>query len=247
LSTTPPTNAPDDEQPPAPIIEDEEYPVDRLRSRLNESLGGRPLTVYLVLFAGAATLLLLLAVVWISAQGGGEKDELICTEIAPADARAAVLGGQVQRINILVDKDDPMQSLTGVQLRFTDGSCRQTPQGAALRDELFSIIGAVNLYNEYSDSSIRIHYQSQNIQLELLITPTPTTIPTETPSPTVTTEPTATAEPTSPPTPSPTHTPAPTHTAAPTEPATVSPTRTTPALTPTVSGGQRVPVGNPGA
>jgi hypothetical protein len=246
LSTTPPTNGPDDEQQPAPIIEDEEYPVDRLRSRLNESLGGRPLTVYLVLFAGAATLLLLLAVVWISAQGGGEKDELICTEVSPADARAAVLSGQVQRINILVDKDDPMQSLTGVQLRFSDGSCRQTPQGAALRDELFSIIGAVNLFNEYSDSSIRIHYQSQDIQLELLITPTPTTISTETPSPTVTTEPTATSEPTATPSPSPTHTEAPTHTAAPTQPATASPTRAAPTVTPTASG-QRVPVGNPGA
>ena len=131
LSTTPPPTGPEDKQQPAPVVEEEEFPVDRLRSRLNESLGGRPLTVYLVLFAGAATLLLLLAVVWISAQGGGDKDELICTEIAPADARAAVFGGQVQRINILVDKDDPMQSLTGVQLRFTmarAGKRRKAPQ-----------------------------------------------------------------------------------------------------------------------
>jgi hypothetical protein len=241
LSTTPPTTGPEDKQQPAPIVEDEEFPVDRLRSRLNESLGGRPLTVYLVLFAGAATLLLLLAVVWISAQGGGDKDELICTEIAPADARAAVFGAQIQRINILVDKDDPMQSLTGVQLRFTDGTCRQTPQGAAVRDELLGIIGAVNLYNEYSDSSIRIHYQSQDIQLELLITPTPTTVSTETATPTVTTEPTATM------TLPPTHTAVPTHTIAPTQPAVASPTHAVPTATPTVSGGQRVPIGNPGA
>ena len=54
MSTTPPTNEPDDEQH---SIVEEEYPVDRLRTRLNESLAGRPLTVYLVLFAGAATLL----------------------------------------------------------------------------------------------------------------------------------------------------------------------------------------------
>jgi len=140
LSTTPPTNEPDDEQH---SIVEEEYPVDRLRSRLNESLAGRPLTVYLVLFAGAATLLLLLGVVWISAQGGGDKEELICTEIATADARAAVFTGQVQRINILVDKSDPVNSLTGLQLRFNDGTCRQTPQGAALRNDLLGIIGAV--------------------------------------------------------------------------------------------------------
>jgi hypothetical protein len=239
LSTTPPTNEPDDEQ--HSIVE--EYPVDRLRTRLNESLAGRPLTVYLVLFAGAATLLLLLAVVWISAQGGGDKDELICTEIATVDARAAVFSGQVQRINILVDKDDPLNSLTGLQLRFNDGTCRQTPQGAALRNDLLGIIGAVDIYNKYSDASIRIHYQTQNIELELLITPTPTTVPTETPIPV-----SPTATPTEiPPTATATHTPLPaTATATATERATPSPVAPTVTAEPTQAGGQRIPVGNPG-
>jgi hypothetical protein len=59
-------NVPDDQPQSDFSIVDEEYPVDRLRSRMNERLAGRPLTVYLVLFAGAATLLLLLGVVWIS-------------------------------------------------------------------------------------------------------------------------------------------------------------------------------------
>jgi hypothetical protein len=240
LSTTPPTNEPDDEQH---SIVEEEYPVDRLRTRLNESLAGRPLTVYLVLFAGAATLLLLLGVVWISAQGGGDKDELICTEIAPTDARAAVFGGQVQRINILVDKNDPLNSLTGLQLRFNDGTCRQTPQGAAMRNELLGIIGAVDIYNKYSDASIRIHYQTQNIELELLITPTPTTVPTETSTPAP-----ATATPTElPPTVTATHTPPPaTATTTATERATPSPVAPTATAESTQAGGQRIPVGNPG-
>ena len=240
MSTTPPTNEPDDEQH---SIVEEEYPVDRLRSRLNESLAGRPLTVYLVLFAGAATLLLLLGVVWISAQGGGDKEELICTEIATADARAAVFTGQVQRINILVDKSDPVNSLTGLQLRFNDGTCRQTPQGAALRNDLLGIIGAVDLYNKYSDTSIRIHYQTQNIQLELLITPTPTMAQTETPTPAPPTETPTTV----PPTAIATHTPPATATATATERATPSATAAGPTLAPTQAGGQRIPVGNPGS
>ena len=238
MSTTPPTNEPDDEQH---SIVEEEYPVDRLRTRLNESLAGRPLTVYLVLFAGAATLLLLLAVVWISAQGGGDKDELICTEITPGDARAAVFSGQVQRINILVDKDDPLNSLTGLQLRLNDGTCRQTPQGAALRTELLGIIGAVDIYNKYSDASIRIHYQTQNIELELLITPTPTTVPTETSTPAPPTETPTQLPPTA------THTPPPaTATATATERVTPSPVAPTATAEATQVGGQRIPVGNPG-
>ena len=173
-----------DEGQPGFTAPDEEFPVDRLKARMNDSLSGRPMTVYLVLFAGAATLLLLLAVVWISATGGGDKEEPICTEIAPADARVAVLAGQVERINVLVDKDNPTESLTGIQLRLADDTCRQTPQGADIRDALYSVIGAVDLYNNYSDSTISVHYQGQTIQSELLATSTP--VLTETPLPTET-------------------------------------------------------------
>ena len=122
MRTQPPSNPDDEDQQPQFEVVDEEYPVDRLRSRLNDSFGDRPLTVYLVLFAGAATLMLLLGIVWFSATGDGDEDELICTEIAPKDARAAVLAGQIERVNILVDQDDPINTLTGVQLRFTDGT-----------------------------------------------------------------------------------------------------------------------------
>jgi hypothetical protein len=239
LTTQPPTNTPDDDQQtPAFSVSDEEYPVDRLKSRVNESLAGRPLTVYLVLFAGAATLLLLLAVVWISTTGGGDSEEMICTEIQPNDARAAVLAGEIERVNILVDKDDPIQSLTGIQLRYADDTCRQTPQGAGVREELLGIIGAVDLYNNYSDTSIRKHYQSQDIESELLATSTATATaaPTETNTPPV---PTATEAP-------PTATPSPTVSASPTRDTPATPTRPASITAPTSEGSQSAPVGNPG-
>ncbi|MDQ2682028.1 MAG: hypothetical protein M3Y37_00735, partial [Chloroflexota bacterium] len=211
-----------------------EYPVDRLRSRLNNSFGDRPLTVYLVLFAGAATLMLLLGIVWFSATGDGDEDELICTEIAPKDARAAVLAGQIERVNILVDQDDPINTLTGVQLRFTDGTCRQTPQGFAVRDDLLGVIGAVDLYNNYADGSISTHYRSQDIQTELLASSTPTVTvgPTETltPTPTATRPPTSTATPT----------------VTPTLVASSTPDPQEAASSPSADGEQRAPVGNPG-
>jgi hypothetical protein len=196
---------PTDTEPSNLLPSEEEYPVDRLKTRVNQSLAGRPLTVYLVLFAGAATLLLLLAVVWISATGGGDDpNQQICTEIAPADARAAVLAGDVERINILVDNDDPTQTLTGIQLRFADDTCRQTPQGADIREQLLAVIGAVSLYNNYADTSIRVHYQTQQIESELLATTTPT--PENTSTPTDTPMPTETAVPASPEPPPATHT-----------------------------------------
>lgn len=209
----------------------ETYPVDRLRSRVNESLRERPLTVYLVLFAGAATLMLLLGVVWISSRSGDNEQELICTEIAPADARSAILAGEIARINILVDDDRPVESLTGIQLRYADGACRQTPQGADIRAELFGIIGAVELYNQYNDDGVDVHYQAQNIQPELLATSTSTLAPTEEPTVTGTpVPPTETALP-------------PTETAVPTG---ASPSATDGPTTTGGSPGPRAPIGDPG-
>ena len=237
---------PDAIEPEAtPAGDDEQYPVDRLRARVSDSLGDRPFTVYLVLFAGAATLLLLLAVVWISATNDGNENNPFCTEISPADARAAVLAGEVERVNILVDEDRPTDSLTGIQLNFADATCRQTPQGADIRDQLYSIIGAVGLYNNFSDTRIQVEYQEQEIQPELLATSTPTVLatdtatvapPTEEASPIV---PTATGLP-------------PTETPTATVPAAIeSPTLTVAAPTPTsgsdADGQNSLPVGNPGA
>lgn len=159
--------------------EPDEYPVDRLRRRLRRRMGGRPLMVYIVLFAGAATLLLLLAVVWISATNNDGDEAEICTEIAPGEAEAAVLDGQVRRIRVLVDQDQPVDTLTLIELEFMDDACRRTPQGADTRPELFRVLGAVELYNHFNDEAgVKITYTQQDIQRELLATSTP--VPTET-------------------------------------------------------------------
>lgn len=220
------------ETPPAPS--QPEYPVDRLKQRVGGVLAGRPLAVYLVLFAGAATLIILLIIVWISATGGGNQERPICTTISIADARNAVLAGHVQRIAVLVDADNPADTLTGINLDFDDGSCRATVQGADHRDELYLVLGAVTYFNNYAENRVRIEYQKQAIQPELLSTSTPTaTAPppaTETPtaspqaapSPEATPEPTklpatatATVQPTFPPTATATVKPSPTHTSTP--------------------------------
>ena len=181
--------------------DDERYPVDRLKERVAERVGrrtkGRPLMAYLVLFAAAATLLLLLGVVWISSRGGGPGDALICTEISPDDAQTAILSGGVREIKILVDRDRPLEGLTGVVLELRSDVCRQTPQGAGIRNDLYRVIGTVELYNTFAEEPIQVQYQRQEIAVELLWTQTPT------PSPTV--EPTMTA---TPPAETPTETPA---------------------------------------
>jgi hypothetical protein len=189
---------------------------------------------------------LLLAVVWISATNDGDGNEPFCTAISPADARSAVLAGEVERVNILVDDDRPTDSLTGIQLNFADETCRQTPQGADIRDQLYSIIGAVGLYNNFSDTSIEVRYQEQEIQPELLATSTPTVLASETATAVPPTEEASPIVPTAtdvPPTEVPTET----------VPAPVIQSPTATAMTPTTSttasadGQNNVPVGNPGA
>jgi cell division septation protein DedD len=221
---------PTEGQPAAETPPSDYATVDRFKGRVNDSLGKRPLTVYLVLFAGAATLLLLLGVVWISSRSGDDNQELICTEIAPADARTAVLAGEVARINVLVDTETPTQTLTGIQLRFTDGGCRQTPQGADIREALFSVIGAVELFNHYGEQSVDIQYQAQSIAPELLATSTNT------------------AEPTLPPTETPTSSPTVPATETPTvAPDTATPTQPAPTIVPAsnASPDSRAPIGDP--
>lgn len=218
----------------APPPEEQEFPVDRLKARVGGVFAGRPLAVYLVLLAGAATLVILLIVVWISATGNSKDERPICTTIATSDARNAILNGQVQRIDVLVDADNPANTLTGINLDFNDGSCRSTVQGADVRNDLYLVLGAVEFYNNFAENRVRIHYQKQTIQPELLSTSTPT--PTATPPATETAIPThtPTAEPTHPPTATPVETKqppattaAPTHIATPKPPAaTVTPNAT---------------------
>jgi hypothetical protein len=186
-------------------------------NRLEQALGGRPLMVYLVLFAGAGALLVLLLIVWISATGGGgEEEHPICLDISVADAQTAILAGEVSRVDIVVDRQHPDVGPTAVQLELTDKSCRRLPTGADNRDAAYQVVGVVYVYNSTGEQRIRINTKREDVPNEFLVTST--ALPTET----------ATLEPTVPPTetlvppPTETFTPEPTHTA------TVEPTITLP-------------------
>ena len=176
------------------------------RARFEQALGGRPLMVYLVLFAGAGALLVLLMVVWISATGGGDEETPICLDITSADAQTAILAGEVQRVDIVVDRENPESGPTAVQLEMTDKSCRRLPTGADNSNDAYQVIGVVYVYNSTGDQRIRIHTKREDVPAEFLVTSTPiptetatlapTIPPTDTPIPTVTVPlPTATVPP----------------------------------------------------
>jgi len=201
--------------PDEPIAPDE--PDELISRRLNRTIAGRPLIVYLVLFAGGATLLLLLAIVWISATRDDDDRSKFCAPITTQEAQQVILGGQVERMIVLVDEENPLTGLTGMRLELTDESCREPQQGADARDDLYQIIGAAEFFNTFGEQRVRITYQRQEIQAALLSTSTST--------------PTATLPPTETPTPS--QTPLVTPTATPTATATTSPEPATPVPTET--------------
>jgi hypothetical protein len=173
------------------------------RARLEQALGGRPLMVYLVLFAGAGALLVLLMIVWISATGGGDEETPVCLDINATDAQAAILAGDVQQVDIVVDREHPESGPTAVQLEMTDKSCRRLPTGADNRDAAYQVIGVVYVYNSTGEQRIRIHTKREDVPAEFLVTSTPvptetptlapTELPTKTPVPTETPQPTATS------------------------------------------------------
>jgi len=180
----------DESQQSAGAFDDErEYPIDRVRRRLSGSLGGRPLMVYLVLFAGTAVLLILLVIVWISATGGDDKQRPTCFNIAVNEAEAAILAGDVTRAEVTLDQQQPLQGLTKIVLYYRDGQCRELPEGADYRGDLYRILGVIAIYNQASEQPVRVRYIRQAVPRELLATSTPTPTVTPTPSPTSTPSP----------------------------------------------------------
>lgn len=205
------------QKPQAPA---EDLPVDRLWRKVNRTVGGRPPVVYFVLIAGGVTLLILLAIVWLSATGDNPEDLPICTPISAEESRQLIFEDKVERVTVLVDAEEPLNSLTGMRLDLTDGGCRQPQQGADARADLYYILGAVELYNTFGEQRVSLNYQRQQINEALLSTSTPT--PTATLPVTVT----PTLEPTLTPTEAPPATPEPTATATPTPTESPSPTAT---------------------
>jgi hypothetical protein len=208
-------------------------PVDDEPGPLNPRrfLGGRPLSMYGVAFAGVAVLVALLAVVIIQGRGD-EPPPITCLPLSLDEGETLVNDGQVQRINVLTESGKPETGPIAVTLDLNNGSCRELPKGVAQQRDLYVAIGLVTVRNQTqpSDNRVRIVWEEQaNIPPPLLATNTPTPLPTLTPTstpiPTSTPVPTATPLPTSTPIP-PTATPPPTPTPVPPTPTPIPPTAT---------------------
>jgi hypothetical protein len=154
----------------------------------------RPTLVYAALAAGAAVLVILLLIVWLSSRDDDGGDQPLCLDIAVNDASEEILSGGVERIDVLVDGDQPLDGLTAIQLRMENGECRRLPEGADSRDQLYQILGVTSLYNEEGENRVDVNWMRQDVPAALLATSTP--IPSETPVPTETSVPTETPAPT---------------------------------------------------
>ncbi|MCC6313051.1 MAG: hypothetical protein IT337_03490 [Thermomicrobiales bacterium] len=213
------------------------------RPRLHRLLGGRPLSVYLVLAAGLVVLLGLLALVYVTGRGDSEGPKPpICLPVTLAEAEAAVNRGLVERVNVLTMRESPEIGPLAITLDLVGGNCRELPKGVRTQGDLYRLIGVVTVYNQTraGEQRIALLWEEQaDIPSDLLATPSPTASPTPTPTatpiPTATAPATSTAIPTATPAPTatpvpPTATPAPTATPRPPT-ATAAPTK--PAVAPT--------------
>jgi hypothetical protein len=189
-------------------------PVDQALARLRGSLGGRTLSVYGVLLAGAAVLFLLLAIIWITAGGDGDGERPTCVNINVDQVLGRIEAAEVERVDVSFRAETPRLLPAVISLETTDGSCHIfQPQGIEGQVDMLAVIGAVEFYNETSDERrITLSIEpSDNLPPELFWTPTPTV--TATVEPTMTVEATATIEAASPTAGLPTETAVPTVTA----------------------------------
>ena len=207
-------------------------PVDRALARLGGGLRGRSLSVYGVLLAGAAVLLLLLAIIWITAGDGDDDSVPTCLNIEPNDVLNRIKAGDVERVRVSLAESDPSLGPVALSVETTDGACHLLqPQGVEGQPDIYTVVGAIDYYNATSDGrQIDLTYDERDdLRAELFWTPSPV--------PTVTVEPTATvpiptdvpASPTALPA---TETPAPTGT--PTPPVLLGSPQASPARSPVV-------------
>ena len=201
---------------------------DNALSAMQRRLDGKPVLIYGTLIAGAFVLFLLLMIVWLSTRNDGSP-VILCLDTSVAEAEQRIVAGQVRRIDVLIDAEQPMNGLTAIQMELEDGECRKLPEGADNRAELLQILGLVELYNQEGAGNIRVEYQRETIPPNLLVTSTP--VRSETPTASASPIPgtpipvPSTATPTSTSTPAPSRTPSSTPTRTPTEtPVPASPT-----------------------
>ena len=166
-----------------------------MRDRLEQEVGGRPLILYLLVVAGLAVLVLLGIIIWVSARGEGRSAQAICLDIAPHEAVAQVLDGNVDGVYVIIDRNLPELGPAALQLEMSDNTCRVTPQGMEHRDEMLQVLGAIEFTNTIGENRIRSEYRREAIPAELMVTPTPTMIPETPVSETPTVDPLATEDP----------------------------------------------------
>lgn len=187
-------------------------PVNRAVERVGRRFSGRPIAVYGVLFAGGLVLLILLAIIWFSANDDGGNEGPICTDTSPLEAVELIKDGEVDKISIdhpPANENDITERIVLpalMRLSLTDGNCRNlVPQGPAGEVDMYTVLGAAEWYNENTGQR-RIDIdrnENRSIPESILATvtpvPTPTSPATETPVAPATPaaeEPTATPTPT---------------------------------------------------
>jgi hypothetical protein len=167
--------------------------------------GGRPLGVYGILAAGVATLLVLLGIIYWSSGDRDRPERPICTNITLDEARASVYAGEVEQL--VVNYDESGDPVSGdrygpvvASMTYVNGQCGNLPQGVVTADQIYTLLGIIEFYNDTTQSTQVNVIKERNEALADSLYWTPTAIPTETPLPTETPQPTATAEATTAPT-----------------------------------------------
>lgn len=159
--------------------------------------GSRPLAVYGVLVVGVATLLILLAIIYLSSGDRDRPDQPTCINMTAAEAIDAVYNDRVTSLTLNYDAmGDPASGERYgpvlAKLDFIDGQCGNLPQGVENLGQIFELIGVIEFFNETTERSrIEITNEGSETLAESLYF-TPTAIPTETPLATETPLPTET-------------------------------------------------------
>lgn len=166
---------------------------------------GRPKSVYIILMAGVAALLVLLLVVYLSSDRS-IPDQPICSMVSLDQAQDAVKEGRIRGVTIAYDDtaEPPSADTWGpvlIRLSYTDGQCANLPQGITQQDRLYQLVGVIQIYNDITENQkVEIKYDRSTTLDETLFqtpTPVPTPPPAQTPTPTETPEPRNTPVPTS--------------------------------------------------
>ncbi|MEJ7762757.1 MAG: hypothetical protein WKF80_08180 [Thermomicrobiales bacterium] len=174
-------------------------PLDRIRARLDDRIGGRPVSAYAVLVAGALVLCVLLTIILSTSGDDDPGTARTCYQQPDVQiAKDDVLSGAIERVRVIVPEDRPDFGVAFMELDYVDGSCYTLPQGVIGQDNAFLILGALETYNRTTDQRrVEVNWEEDAVPTNVLFTPTPpaTTAPaaTRTPVPTWTVVPSATA------------------------------------------------------